>query len=192
MSHHDPAISLRDARSRYFEANGLGASGGYEKKWVPLSFGPLRFAIPNTPGRVWAVRYHDLHHVVTGYDTSWVGESEIGAWELASGCRDLVAAWVLNLYAMQLGLWLAPRAVWHAFVRGRHTRNLYGEAFDDALLDETVDAMRRRLGLDRPLPAASWADGTRFAVCSGLALALALASGAPLWAVLYWIGSRWL
>jgi hypothetical protein len=192
MADYDPASSLREARGRYFEANGFGTSGGYEMKWVPLAFGPLRFAIPNTPGRVRAVRYHDLHHVVTGYDTSWVGEAEIGAWEVASGCRDMIAAWVLNLYAMQIGLWIAPSAVWRAFVRGRHTGNLYGEPFTDSLLEESVAGMRRRLRLDVPSPAASASDGTSFAGWSALALALAFASGAPLWALLYWIGTRWL
>ena len=129
MPEYAAALSLREARERYFAAAGLGA-GGYDQKWVPLAMGPLRFAIPNTAGRVRAVRYHDLHHVVTGYGTDWTGEGEIGAWEVASGCRDLLAAWVLNLYAMQLALWFAPRAVWRAFVRGRHSRNLYARALE--------------------------------------------------------------
>jgi len=30
---------------------------------------------------------HDVHHLVTGYDTSFRGELELAAWELASpGC----------------------------------------------------------------------------------------------------------
>jgi len=177
--------SLRDARGRYFDANGFGASGGYDAKWVKLAFGPLRFAIPNTEGRVRAVRYHDLHHVVSGYDTDWTGEAEIGAWEIATGCRDLVAAWVLNLYAMWVGLWIAPRTVWRAFLRGRHTRNLYAEPFGDALLDESVGAMRRRLALDAPLPAPTAGDRLRFAGWCAVAALLALATGAPLWALLY-------
>src|SRR5438046_2892863 len=68
MPNYDPTSTLREARGRYFAANGLG-EGGYEDKWVRFALGPIRFAIPNTAGRVHAVRYHDLHHVVTGYDT---------------------------------------------------------------------------------------------------------------------------
>src|SRR6266850_2081776 len=117
MPDYDAALSLREARGRDFAANGLGA-GGYEESWVRFAVGPVRFAIPNTAGRVRAVRYHDLHHVVTGYATDWTGEGEIGAWEIASGCRDLIAAWVLNLYAMWIGLWISPRAMWQAFARG--------------------------------------------------------------------------
>ena len=142
MPDYDAALSLREARGRDFAANGLGA-GGYEESWVRFAVGPVRFAIPNTAGRVRAVRYHDLHHVVTGYATDWTGEAEIGAWEIASGCRDLIAAWLLNLYAMQVGLWVAPRAVWRAFARGRHSRNLYAEPWSETLLDESVGARGR-------------------------------------------------
>jgi hypothetical protein len=190
MPEYDAALSLREARERYFAAAGLGA-GGYDQKWVPLAMGPLRFAIPNTAGRVRAVRYHDLHHVVTGYDTDWTGEGEIGAWEVASGCRDLLAAWVLNLYAMQLALWFAPRAVWRAFVRGRHSRNLYAEPWSDALLEESVGGMRRRLALEGDPPAASPADRILFVSWASVALALAFATGAPLWLLVFAIGS-WL
>src|SRR5262245_47598816 len=180
MAHYHESLSLREARERYFAAAGLG-SGGYDEKWVPLAMGPLRFAIPNTAGRVRAVRYHDLHHVVTGYGTDWTGEGEIGAWEVASGCRDLLAAWILNLYAMQLALFFAPRAVWRAFVRGRHTTNLYGEPWSEALLEERVGAMQRRLGLAGETPPASLRDRVSFASWSAIALALATATGAPLW-----------
>ena len=188
MSHYDPRLTLREAREQYFAAAGLGA-GGYDQKWVPLAMGPLRFAIPNTAGRVRAVRYHDLHHVVTGYGTDWTGEGEIGAWEVASGCRDLVAAWLLNLYAMQLALWFAPAAVWRAFVRGRHSRNLYGEPWSEALLAESVGAMRGRLALAQAPPAASLRDRLSFASWSAAALALAFATGAPLWLLVFAIGS---
>src|SRR4030095_8586001 len=162
MPEYDPQLSLREARSRYFAESGLG-EGGYEDKWVRFRYGPLRFAIPNTPDRVRAVRYHDLHHVVTGYATDWTGEAEIGAWEIASGCRDMIAAWVLNLYAMWIGLWVAPRAVWRAFARGRHTRNLYAEPWSEALLEESVGSMRRRLALESEMPRTSLSDRIRFA-----------------------------
>jgi len=186
MPDYDAALTLREARSRYFAANGLG-EGGYEDKWVRFVVGPLRFAIPNTAERVRAVRYHDLHHVVTGYPTDWTGEGEIGAWEIASGCRDMVAAWVLNLYAMWVGLWLAPRAMWRAFARGSHSKNLYGEPWGDALLDQSVGEARRRLALEVAAPRATLADALRFASWSAAALALAAVSSAPLvllvWAI---------
>lgn len=184
MPDYDAALTLREARGRYFAANGLG-EGGYEDKWVKFVVGPLRFAIPNTAERVRAVRYHDLHHVVTGYATDWTGEGQIGAWEIASGCRDMIAAWVLNLYAMWIGLWISPRAMWQAFARGRHSQNLYGDPWSEALLDQSVGDTRRRLALESAAPRATVGDALGFASWSVAAVALAVVSSAPL-ALLVW------
>ena len=137
---------MREARARYFESNGFG-DGGYDAKWVKLSLGPVPFAFPNSAARVRAVRLHDLHHVATDYDTSVLGEAEIGAWEIGGSCRGFVAAWILNLYAMVLGFWIDPGAVYRAFVRGRHTENLYSGVWDEALLDQRVGELREQLRL---------------------------------------------
>lgn len=143
-----PTLTLREARRRYFAEGGLPADGGYDARWVVLRARGLPVgAFPNTRSRVRAVRLHDLHHVLTGYDTSWRGEAEIAAWELASGCRGYAAAWLLDAGAALVGLAIAPRATLRAFRRGRRTRNLYAEDFDEALLEEHVGPMRRRLGL---------------------------------------------
>ena len=93
------------------------------------------------------VRLHDLHHVATGYDTSFLGETEIAAWELGSGCAKYAGAWVMNVGAAASGILLAPRRTWRAFARGRRSTNLYQLGFDEAWLDETVEQLRRRLGL---------------------------------------------
>lgn len=170
---YDESLSLRDVRRRYFEDNGFGDDGGYSKKWVQVQLGPLPFAFPNSPARVRAVKYHDLHHVVTGYATSVVGEAEIGAWEIGSGCAGFVAAWILNLYAWTLGLLAgAPGAVFRAFVRGRHTRNLYRTAYDDALLDAKLGEVRARLDLGGGAPVATTGDRIAFAAWSAVAIAL--------------------
>ena len=139
---------VREARARYFAENGLG-EGGYDDRFVVLRVAGLPLLVfPNTKQRVRSVRFHDVHHVLTGYGTSWRGEGEIAAWELASGCRDHWAAWWLDFWAALIGLCLAPRAVARAFRRGRASRNLYGREWDDALLERGVGELRRELGLD--------------------------------------------
>ncbi len=130
-------LALRDARRIYFDANHFGEDGGYGDKWVDFKLGKIPFPIPNAPSRVRAVRFHDLHHVITGYDTNTVGEFEISAWEIAAGCRGFVAAWVLNLSGMFAGMLVAPQRIFRAFLRGRRSRTLYSEPFDP-LLDLTV------------------------------------------------------
>lgn len=186
---YDDALSLRDARSVYFRDNAFGDDGGYGAKWVKLQLGPLPFAFPNSPARVRAIKYHDLHHVVTGYATDLVGEAEIGAWEIGSGCAGFVAAWILNLYAMVLGLLAgAPGAVWRAFVRGRHTGNLYRSEYDDALLDTKLGDVRARLRLGaHGEPTATPRDRIAFASWLAIAILLALATLTPLALLTAWL-----
>jgi len=142
-----PSLTLREARAQYFARAGL-SEAGYADRWVWVTIAGRRLpATLNTAGRVRAVKLHDLHHVLTGYPTTWAGEAEIGAWELASGCRGHVAAWYLNFWAALIGLSIAPRRVRAAFRRGRRERNLYDLELTDALLAETVGATRARLGI---------------------------------------------
>lgn len=136
-------MTMREARKVYFDANGFGDTGGYDDVWVDFKLGPIPMPFPNTKGRVRAVRYHDLHHLLTGYDTDIVGELEIAAWEIAAGCKGYGAAWILNLGGIAGGIVRAPRRVFAAFVRGRGERTIYDEDLEH-VLDLTVGEARRR------------------------------------------------
>jgi hypothetical protein len=175
MPRYDDAETLREARARYFAENGFG-DGGYDARWVRVQLGPLPFYFPNTASRVRSVRLHDLHHVVTGYDTDIVGEGEIGAWEIGSNCRDHWAAWVLNVGAVGLGLFRSPRRLLRAFARGRRSWNLYEGEWDEALLDERVGDLRMRLGVEAALGPPVILDHLLFGLWSlaGLAMVVSL------------------
>ena len=155
----------------HFEANHFGADGGYGARWVAIKVGPLPFWFPNTQARVKAVRFHDLHHIVTGYRTDFPGETEISAWELATGCASHPAALVLNLAGLGAGLFFQPRTLLCAFARGRRTRNLYRHPYDAALLGTPVGVLRRELGLEGPAPEPTRADALAFAAWAVPALA---------------------
>jgi hypothetical protein len=167
------ALTLERALRRYFEENGFGEDGRYSAAWVDFELGPIPFPFPNTKGRKRAVPFHDLHHLVTGYRTDTLGEFEISAWEIASGCRDFLTAWQINLSGLAAGVLVTPRTIWRAFVRGRHSKNLYDRAYDHVLLSTTVGAARRALGLDVPLPPPTSRDRLLF----GLAVAAGVVSG---------------
>jgi hypothetical protein len=154
-AHYAEHLSLEAARAEYFRANGFGEDGGYSAAWVDFMLGPIPFPFPNSKERVRALRYHDLHHIVTGYRTDFTGELEISAFEVASGCEDMVVAWALNLGGTAAGaLFVAPRRTFRAFVRGRRAKNLYRTTCDEALLARTVGDVRSDLGLaSEPGPA---------------------------------------
>jgi hypothetical protein len=162
MVRYDETLSLAQERERYFAENGFDPT--YGDRWVKLRLGQRSLPMfPNTRARVAAVRIHDLHHVAAEYDTTWLGEAEIAAWELGSGCGPYLAAWVLNLSVFGIGCFISPRRVLRAFVRGRRTKNLYAEGFVSARLSQKVGDLRRELELDRAVPEASAADLFSFA-----------------------------
>ena len=92
-----PEMTLRDARELYFRLN-FGGDGGYDERWIKVKVWRIPVWLPNTAGRVQAVKLHDLHHVLTEYPTTWRGEAEISAWEVgAGGLRGYYAGWLLDL-----------------------------------------------------------------------------------------------
>lgn len=193
LVHYPDELPMIEARLLYFRANGFGDDGGYSKKieWVKL--GPLPIPVFNPPARVRALRFHDMHHVLTGYDTNWAGEFEIAGWELAQGCGDVWVAWLLNLGIVALGILVMPRRVARAFLRGRHSRNLYREGHRD-LEHQSVADLRALAGLDRPTGAWRPRDLAWFAWILALAtvwgllqLALALAPLVALIALVRWL-----
>lgn len=143
--------TVREGRARYFASGGIPADGGYAAGWVKLNAGPIPFGFPNSDARRRAVKLHDVHHVLTGYGTTWTGEGEISAWEIASGCGRYGIAWLINLGGLFVGLMIAPGRIRRAFLRGRGARNLYHEGpWDDAWLEQTLGEVRARLAFDAP------------------------------------------
>ncbi|MFK8004234.1 MAG: hypothetical protein AB8H86_32005 [Polyangiales bacterium] len=151
MNPQDPTRSVHDARHRYLESNGFSMDA-YEASTVAIPIGPFTVHLPNTKGRKKLIRFHDLHHVATGYGTDLIGEGEIGAWELGAGCTNL-AGYVYNGLAMFTGLFLAPRRIAAAFRHGRRGVTLYKlelrEEEVEALLAQPVAALRARLGIPK-------------------------------------------
>jgi hypothetical protein len=174
VPHYPSDASLRDARAQYFAIAGFD-NGGYDDRWVRLKAGPFSFKFPNTAARVRSVKLHDLHHVLTEYDTSWTGEAEIGAWEIASGCGRHCPAWLLNLGAFAIGLVITPRKTYRAFIRGRRSANLYPSVFREELLDRYVGEMRDELSIRSVVPPASAADRMMFIFWSIMAVTVTLA-----------------
>ena len=185
-THYDPQMSVREARARYFADNAFGEDGGYGASWVTLfQLGPLPLGFPNSPSRVRAVRYHDLHHLVTGYDTDMSGEAEISAFELGGGCGDLRFAWFINVLGMAWGLLLVPERTRRAFARGANSRNLYAHPYDEAWLDEPLGQLRARLGVDDAATELDAAQARRYRAFLVLSV-LALAAGVGLVLALVW------
>ena len=173
-------MSLAEARTLFFARGGFPSDGGYGDEWVKLRMWRIPIWFPNTKGRRYAVKFHDLHHILTEYPTTWRGETEISAWEIATGLRRHYAGWLLDLLGIAIGLVINPRVVYHAFVRGRHSRNLYGMIWDEKILSWNVGETRRQLQLDGDDVRATASDKLAFAVWSLAGAFTYLATGVVL------------
>jgi len=85
------------------------------------------------------LKFHDLHHIMSGYGIDRIGESEISAWELGSrSCRKPLIS-IMNLFALSTGFILSPQKVITAFYRGCRSRNLY--YMSDGISEEAIDQL---------------------------------------------------
>lgn len=147
MAIYNENATMAEGLARYLTLYNLG-DGGYTAKTFSVPFFKLfTITLPNIENRRKAVKFHDLHHVLTEYETGLVGEAEIGAWEIASGCGKYWSAWLLNSGSLLYGLFLCPRRVWKAFSRGKKSKNLYHGYTYEETLGRTIGDIRKELGI---------------------------------------------
>lgn len=108
----------------FYDRHDFGEDGGINEKYAWIKFGFFSIPIPNIESRRNNVYLHDVSHIVTGYDTTWKGESAVSAWEIASGgWKNLYFPWLLTLWAMGLGVLFYPSNVLRSFKLGLTMNN---------------------------------------------------------------------
>lgn len=153
MKNLQPDIERRTPREvlpEFYKQYGLDHDGGQASPYVKIEFSKRVFIyFPNFNARRKAVFKHDVHHIVTGYTSTFNGETEISAWEIGSGCNHYWAAFLLDLHGMTMGALYNLPGVFKAFVKGRRTNNLYSDIYtDDQLLDLPIGKIKDHLLLN--------------------------------------------
>lgn len=131
-------MKVKEALNDYYKKSPFGEDGDISKETVFVYAGPYLMVMPNTDMRKSAITYHDLHHLLTGYSNSRIGEGEVGAWELGTDCWNKPIAVFYNLGGMATGLMYSPKKMYKAFISGCRQRNLY-DCDVDELLTKNVD-----------------------------------------------------
>ena len=122
-------MSLDTALNDFYTEHGFGASLGARPTTVPVYTGCLLVPLPNIETRQRYLKYHDLHHLVTGYSVGRIGEGQISAWELGTGSmRESAMLGLMNLIALSTGWVLAREKMWTAYRRGCRSLNLYSKS----------------------------------------------------------------
>lgn len=116
--------TVQQSIQNFYDKHDFGADGGVNEKYAWIKFGFFSIPIPNVESRRQSIYLHDVSHIVTGYDTSWKGESAVSAWEIASGgWENRYVPWLLTLWAMGLGVLFYPSSVLNSFRQGLTMRN---------------------------------------------------------------------
>ena len=133
-------MTLQDELTAFYRRNGFGEIVGARPLTVRVYTGCMLVPLPDIETRRRFLKYHDLHHLVTGYSVGRIGEGEVSAWELGTGSAFVSPTLgVMNLIALSTGLVLEPKRMWQAFLRGCASKNLYS-----AIARADLDAGRWR------------------------------------------------
>lgn len=167
-------MTIPDELADFYKRSGFGDVVGAIPLTVPVYTGCMLVPLPNIETRRRFLKYHDLHHLVTGYSVGRIGEGEVSAWELGTGSAFVSPTLgVMNLIALSTGLVLEPRRMWWAFRRGCTSRNLYSAAVR-ADLDSgrwpDVSALRQELLGGKASGAPIFIRAVEFAAYSAVAL----------------------
>ena len=129
-------MTLREELAAFYRRCGFSDTADRQACTEPVYTGCLLVPLPNIETRHIYLKYHDLHHIVTGYSTGRIGEGEVSAWELGTGSMlNSPLLGTMNLIALSTGLVLQPKRMWRAFRRGCRSRNL-----DRLAMREQIDA----------------------------------------------------
>jgi hypothetical protein len=135
----ETGMTVKEALIGFYKFNSLNLAQDFESHCVRVYVGCILAPVPNINARKKYLKFHDLHHIMSGYGIDRIGESEISAWELGSrSCRKPLIS-VMNLFALSTGFILSPGKVITAFHRGCRSKNLY--YLSDGMTDEDVDAI---------------------------------------------------
>jgi hypothetical protein len=141
---------IHEKLNNFYQEYNLGDEGGNHLNYVTLEiFNFFNVYIPNWDNRRKAVLRHDIHHLLTGYKSELLGEFEIAAWEIGSGCMNYFAAYLLNAGGLLAGLLIYPRPTFKAFLLGCRTTNLYQlKIVDKSLKNSTLEELKMQIGLE--------------------------------------------
>jgi hypothetical protein len=120
----------------------------YDAPRTPASLLGVRFSVPNGPQHRWAIMRHDIHHVLTGYGTDIIGESEVSAWEMASGLPNigLYTTGLVSGLAL-LGYTRFPARTFAARRAARGETLYHDRVSYEAAMATRIGALRGRFGI---------------------------------------------
>lgn len=143
--------TLKQSLQVFYDDNNFGEDGGIKENWVWLKFKYFSLPMPNFEQRKSNVWKHDVLHILLGYDTSWKGETSVAGWTLGSGgWGNIIIAWLLDISAFGIGLFIFPKSTYTAFIRGRNSMNPHLLGIEkERLLQGNIEELKNEFGFNK-------------------------------------------
>lgn len=138
--------TLRSAVMLFRRSRGLADDEASRRIWL-ATLGQLIVPLPNFDWRREILARNDVHHLLTGFDTTVGGELSVAAWELGVGCYASPWARLLCVGLLITGLIVQPRQTINAYRHGRRSAGLYAQNQVAGFLDASLADLRQRCGL---------------------------------------------
>lgn len=130
-------MKVEQTLQKYYESHlFFGEDGGLNKSKVKVYLGKFDLYVPNFEFRKSLVPYHDLHHIISGYNNSRIGEGEVSAWELGAGTIKKPIGLFYALAGFTTGILVNPARTYKAFCKGRTCEVLYKYSHNELLASE--------------------------------------------------------
>ncbi len=126
----------------YWKERNLPQDGGKNEKLNKAQIGSFSFRYPNLNGK--ALLLHDINHLITDFPTTWKGEFQVSAWEMASGARKgfpLTLIYPVSL--VLIGLIIYPREVLSAYKYGTNKQNAFLIYSQTDIFQMTLEEIKR-------------------------------------------------
>ena len=118
------AQSLNEHVKTFRAENNLALDESNSPIWM-AQLGHFVIPLPNFKWRREVIDRHDVHHLITGYDTSPSGELQLAAWELGAKCYSSLGAKTLCFLLALMGLATQPYNIISAYKKGCSKATLY-------------------------------------------------------------------
>lgn len=86
-------MTLEAELKEFYQRHSFGDALGLRTRTVSVYTGCMLVPLPNIETRRKFLKYHDIHHLITGYSVGRIGEGEVSAWELGTGSVWVSPTW---------------------------------------------------------------------------------------------------
>jgi hypothetical protein len=142
-------MTIQEGLLEFYKINHFDDDGGEKNNWAWIKFRFLSLPIPNPESRKKVLFLHDIHHLITENDTTWKGESSVGAWEVATGGWGYnFYIWWIILGSFLIGVFGYPTNTFKWFVRGCRSKSVVGLNMSKSeLLVASIKDIKNKAGL---------------------------------------------